>query len=297
MMPTADRRRFLAALLGTLLLLPQPRGARPAEPIRLTTDGRLKASPMFVNQSTELVFAVLETPQRYRIMRMDLASGSEQPLRKEAATAEFEPAGSRDGRYYAFVHQRGVLSLSLAILDTQSNTLAEVLPPAGFAGMRSPAFAPDNSTVLYSFADGGRQQIFSTTVQAKGTKQLTDSPGVNNWPCFSPNGEQIVFGSSRDGNFDIYLMDRDGTGARRLTRSPYQDIRPRFSPDGKQIAFVSHRNGNSEIYLIRPDGTDLQRVTHHPERDDYPDWHTDGKRLVILSEREGQHDLYLVDIP
>ena len=131
---------------------------------RLTRDGRLKASPVFVDGGTELIFAVLETPKLYRLMRMNLVDREVHAIRKDATTAEFEPACSRDGRYCAFVRQKGVLSLSLAILDTQSNALKEIEPPPGFAGMRSPAFAPDNTRILYSFADAGRQQIYATNV-------------------------------------------------------------------------------------------------------------------------------------
>ena len=268
-----------------------------ADSVQLTSDGILKTSPVFCKQSTELIYAVLENPKRFRLMKMSLENLSTESLREEASTAEFEPACSRDGRYCAFVRQRGVLSLSMAILDRQSNSLVEVMPPAGFAGMRSPTFSPDNSCVLYSFADGGRQHIYSTNLQAQDPTKLTDNDGINNWPCFSPDGKRIVFGSSRDGDFEIYVMRSDGSHAKRITHSPFQDIRPRFSPDGKHIAFVSHRDGNSEIYVISVDGTDLTRITHHSERDDYPEWHSDGKRLVIVSERDGRHDLYLVSVP
>ena len=289
--------KFPQLAWGAILILHGAWTSFAEEPIRLTSDGRLKATPVFVSGGAELVYAVLENPKMYRLMRMRLADRSVQPLRKEASSAEFEPACSRDGRYFAFIRQRGVLSLSLSILDTQTKTLAEVLPPPGFAGMRSPAISPDNSQVLYSFAEDGRQQIYATNIQADEPTRLTNSPGVNNWPCFSPDGKQVVFGSSRDGNFDIYLMKSDGSDVRRLTRNPLQDIRPRFSPDGRRIAFVSHRDGNAEIYVIDPDASRLERVTNHPERDDYPDWHADGNRLVIVSERSGQHDLYLVRAP
>jgi len=268
-----------------------------AEPVRLTRDGILKASPVFSKKSTELIYAVLENPRRFRLMRMDLADRTTKSLRKDASTAEFEPASSGDGRYCAFVRQRGVLSLSMAILDRQTNSLVEVLPPSGFAGMRSPAISPDNSRVLYSLADGGRQHIYSTNLRAENPQKLSDSPGISNWPGFSPDGKLIVFGSSRDGNFEIYVMQSDGSEVKRLTHNPFQDIRPRFSPDGLRIAFVSHRDGNSEVYLINVDGTGLTRVTNHSERDDYPEWHSDGNRLVMVSERNGQHDLYLTDVP
>ncbi|MCH2210682.1 MAG: LpqB family beta-propeller domain-containing protein [Fuerstiella sp.] len=268
-----------------------------ADSLRLTSDGILKASPVYCKDGTELVYALLENAERYCLMKMNVANGHIESLRKDATTAEFEPACSRDGRYCAFIRQRGVLSLSMAIFDRQSNSLVEVLPPAGFAGMRSPAISPENSRVLYSFADGGRQHIYVTNLQAENPVKLTDSSGIDNWPSFSPDGRLIVFGSSRDGAFEIYVMQRDGSGVRRITHCPFQDIRPRFSPDGQRIAFVSHRDGNSEIYVVNVDGSGLTRVTNHTERDDYPDWHPDGKRLVVVSERNGQHDLYLLNVP
>ena len=268
-----------------------------AESVRLTTDGVLKTSPVFCRNSTELIYAVLENPERFRLMRMDLANREVDALRRDATMAEFEPACSRDGRYCAFVRQKGVLSLSMAILDRRKKSIVEVMPPPGFAGMRSPTISPDNTRVLYSFADGGRQQIYATNIQAENPTKLTDSAGIDNWPCFSPDGKLIVFGSSRDGNFEVYVMKSDGSDAKRVTNCPYQDIRPRFSPDGHRIAFVSHRDGNGEIYLINTDGTGLTRVTHNDERDDYPEWHSNGKQLVIVSERNGQHDLYLVSVP
>lgn len=281
---------------GAVLILLFARPSSADEPLRLTDDGRLKASPVFVKEGAELVFAVLETPKLFRLMRMELADRSVQPLRKDASSAEFEPACSSDGRYYAFVRQRGVLSLSLAILDTESNTLAEVLPPPGFAGMRSPAFSPDNSRVLYSLAEGGRQSLYSVDIHA-GDKKVLTSEGINNWPCFSPDGKRIVFSSTRHGNFEICMMNADGSDFRRLTDSPLQDIRPKFSPDGKRIAFTSHRDGNHEIYMMNADGSGLRRLTNHPERDDYPTWHPDGDRIAFVAERSGQHDIYLMKVP
>ena len=81
-----------------------------ARPVRHTSDGILKASPVFSKRSTELIYAVLENPERFRLIKMNLADRRTESLRKDTSTAEFEPACSRDGRYCAFVRQRGVLS-------------------------------------------------------------------------------------------------------------------------------------------------------------------------------------------
>lgn len=269
-----------------------------AEPICLTTDGRVKRDPVFLKpDGSELLFTVLDRPKQLRLMKLTLASGKIEPLHPDETRSEFEPAVSVDGRYLAFVQNRGNLSLALVIKDLQAGTQADVPPGGGFSGMHNPAIAPDNSRVLYSYPEEGRQHLFSTGVDAKQPTRLVDSSGVNNWPSFSPDGKQIVFSSTRDGDYDLYVANSDGTGVRRLTESPKQDIRPRWSPDGRRIAFTSNRDGNYEVYVIAPDGSGLKRITNHTEQDDYPCWHHESRRLVIVSERDGHHDLWLIDAP
>lgn len=290
--------RFTHALLLTFLL-PGAATILAGEPVRLTTDGRFKRDPVVVAQGEEIIYAVQETPALFRLMRWKRLDKASEPLHAASNRSEFEPAVSATGRHVAFVQSRGNLSLALVIRDTQQNKDVEVPPSGGFSGVRSPAFSPDGTRVLYAFPDGsgGRQGIYSVSVQATERKVIADSDGINNWPSFSPDGKQIVFSSTRDGDYDIYLMNADGTDPRRIMSSPQQDLRPRFSPDGKRIAFVSNRDNNYEIYVVNKDGSGLERITDHPERDDYPAWHPDGKRLVILSERDGRHDLYEVGVP
>jgi Tol biopolymer transport system component len=269
-----------------------------AEPKRLTSDGRIKRDPVFLGSSgNSLVYCQLEKPTQLRLMKLTLPDGQPEPLHPSETRSEFEPAASADGRFVAFVQNRGNLSLALVIEDLQGSESAEVPPGGGFSGMHSPAFSPDGTRVLFSYPEEGRQSIFAVDRQGKNRRTIVDSVGINNWPHVSPDGKQLVFSSSRDEDFEIYVSQSDGTGARRLTNSPRQDIRPRFSPDGKRIAFTSNRDGNYEIYVMNADGSNLRRITDNPEQDDYPAWHPDGLHLVVVSERQGQHNLYLIDAP
>lgn len=268
------------------------------EPVRLTTDGRVKRDPVWLNpQGSELLYVLLDRPNRLRLMKLSLADGSSTPLHPDETRSEFEPAVSADGRYLAFVQNRGNLTLALVVHDLTENKTVELPPGGGFSGMHSPAFSPDNARVCFSYPEERRQSIFSVDLDCKNRKTVVDSVGVNNWPHFSPDGRQLVFSSSRDDDYEIYVAEADGTNARRLTSSPKQDIRPRFSPDGRRITFTSNRDGNYEIYVMSADGSGLTRVTEHPEQDDYALWHPDGKRLVVVSERSGQFDLYAIPLP
>jgi tol-pal system beta propeller repeat protein TolB len=258
----------------------------------------VKRDPVFSKpDGSELIFAVLERPKQLRLLKLTLASGKMESLHPDETRSEFEPAVSRDGRFLAFVQNRGNLSLAMVIKDLMTGTQVDVPPGGGFSGMHSPAIAPDNSRVLYSYPEEGRQHLFAVGIDAKNPVRLVDSSGVNNWPSFSPDGQQVVFSSTRDGDYDLYVMKSNGTNVRRLTESPKQDIRPRWSPDGRRIAFTSNRDGNYEIYLIAPDGSGLSRLTNHLEQDDFAAWHPDGRRLVFVAERDGHQDLVLVEAP
>lgn len=268
------------------------------EPIRLTADGHRKRDPMFVDRNgSELLYVVLEKPAQLRLMKLVLSDRSSTPLHPTETRSEFEPAVSADGRYLAFVQNRGNLTLALVIQDQLENVTSEVPPGGGFSGYRSPTFAPDNSRLLFSYPEDGRQQIYSVNLLGKDRQIVIDSEGVNNWPHFAPEGRRFTFSSSRDDDYEVYVADSTGSNPQRLTDSPGQDLRPRFSPDGSRIAFTSNRDGNYEIYVMKADGTNVVRVTNHPEMDDYPTWHPNGRQLMILSERNGKHDLYQIDVP
>ncbi|MDB5336239.1 MAG: exported protein of unknown function [Planctomycetaceae bacterium] len=271
--------------------------ATAAEPQQLTRDGRQKSSPVFRDGGKELVYAEFNDAALFQLHRLVLADGTNELLHAKSTSAEFEPAWSADGERYVFCKLRGVLSVGMIVCDRQGATLNEILPGGGFCGYRSPALSPDHSRLLFSYAERGTQQIYSSQLNGEDRKALTESTGLNNWPSYAPDGRSIVFGSSRDGNFEIYRMQPDGSDVRRLTDHPLQDSRPRFSPNGQRLAFTSHRDGNAEIYVMNGDGSNLQRITQNEGRDDYAEWHPDGKQLVIVSEREGKHDLYLVAVP
>jgi Tol biopolymer transport system component len=263
---------------------------------QLTRDGKMKMDPVFINGGKELVYTLHEKPTQMSLMRLKLADLSFERMHPEAIGSEFEPAFSTDMRYYTFVQNRGNLSLKLVIRDTKANKDAVFDPGGGFAGMRRPCIAPDNSRIVFSIPTPTGQQIASVNIQGQDRKNLTQSSGINNWPAFSPNGKQIAFASSRDGNFEIYTMNADGSNVRRLTKSSGLNARPAWSSDGKRLAFTSNRDGNYEIYMMNADGSRVTRITNHPERDDYAAWHPDGNHLVMVSERKGRFDLYLVAV-
>ena len=277
------------------LLLTGP--AISAEPERLTTDGKLKLSPVFTSDGGEIVYSVHDEPTLVALMRLNLADGSQEKVHPVAAAHQFDAAYSADGRYHCYAMSATSPQMVLMIQDLKEGTEAQFRPQGGRAIVRRPTIAPDSSRVVFGISAAGGHQIASVDMQGGNLRKLTESAGLNIHPAYSPDGKQIAFSSSRDGDFEIYVMNADGSDLRRLTHSARRDLRPSWSPDGGQIAFTSARDGNYEIYSMNADGSNVQKITAHPESDDFPAWHPDGKHVVTVSLRRGKFDLYLFEVP
>jgi WD40 repeat protein len=262
---------------------------------RLTNDGGQKFSPQFTNQD-EIIYTLFDGATLMRSMRLRMRPRNAEPIHKEESRSELDTVMSTDGRYLACVKLRGALSLGLQILNVKENTVVEVRPEPGFCGFRSPAIAPDNSRVMFSYAAGSLQKLYSVDMRGGDRLKLTDGPGVDNWPDYSPDGGHVVFSSSRGGRFDIYSMKADGSEVRRLTDGPYRNVRPRFSPDGNHIAYASFRDDRSRVCVMKSDGSSKQYLETPSEGDDYPNWHPTGNSLAVVSEYGGCHDLYLLSL-
>jgi len=285
--------RFLITLTACLLCV---ECGSAEDAVRLTDDHLFKRDPSFIKDGEELIFVVLSRPEQLQIRTLTMKDKTVKPLHKDERRSELEPTFSPDSRYYVHLQSRSPASVAMMIRDTKANEPVEIPPAPGFSGMRSPTFSFDGKRVLYSFAEEGRQQIFSVDLKAQNRQKVVDSVGINNWPSCTPDGKRVVFGSTRDGNFEIYSSDLQGNNVLRLTDHRAQDIRPKVSPDGRRIAFTSNRDGNYEVYLMNIDGGEVRRLTNNNERDDYPAWHPSSKRLVFVSERVGRQDLYLLAI-
>ena len=270
---------------------------RAGEPVRLTDDGTLKRDPFFVEGGKSLIYGYDEKNDLVRVLKLDLESGKAEPFVLDVGNKHhIEPKISQDGKMMTVTECTGNLTAKLVIrnLETKKDV---AITHSGRGGTRSPSFSPDNSRVVYAFAETGPQQIWSVRVDGKDKKQITQCEGVSNWPTFTPDGKTIVYSNSRENNYEIYSMNADGSNEKQLTGNTLMDIRPAVSPNGKEIAFTSTRDGGYNVYVMNIDGGNVRALTQGLDRDDYPSWHPDGRRLVIVSERGGRFDLYLHEVP
>jgi TolB protein len=277
-----------------------------AEPVRLTTDGRIKRDPVVWPDGKSISYSTVTDAGVSRIMRLNLADGSTSLFHPQETQPDRELTVSSDGSVYAFVHvtpdgQRGMI-----IVKDSNRSKSIKLEPGKFALW--PTLSPSGKRIVFTIDATAMVAVDLEMIQTSELKfeaktggpvlRLTNDGATYGdlWPKFSPNGRTLVFSSRRDDDFEIYLTGIDGKGQLRLTHSPGIDTHPSFSPDGKRIAFTSNRDRNYEIYTMKVDGSDVRRITNNPGRDDFAYWHPDGDRLIIVSQRKGSYDLYSITL-
>src|SRR4051794_9193416 len=101
--------------------------SRPAEPRRLTSDGKRKLAPVF-QSAQEVAFAVHDAPTQVVIVRLRLEGGAPQRLHPGGTAHQFDPAFSRDGLYHAFVRSTTSPQLVLVIQDLRGKQEHEFRP-------------------------------------------------------------------------------------------------------------------------------------------------------------------------
>lgn len=263
---------------------------------RITSDGALKLSPVFLSKGTEVIYSVHDEPTKVSLIRLNLADGKLSRVDSANPAHQFDADMTADGKLLCYVLTYTSPQSILVIKDVAAGTETRYIPKEARATVRNPKFAPDLKRIIFTLSDVGGQDIAAVDLKGENLKRLTNSVGTNAWAAPSPDGRQIAFSSSRDGSFHLYIMQADGSEVRQLTDHPLRDMRPAWSPDGKRIAFVSARDGNLEIYVIDADGSNLRRITDNVDRDDFPIWHPNGRQVLTVSERDGNSDLYLIDV-
>src|SRR5262245_7555248 len=131
-----------------LILLALKAPAYSAEPRRLTDDGRLKFSPVFLGEGDEIAYSIHDVPNRLTLMRLKVADGSQIRMFPETEQHLLDPLMSRNGRYIVFARATTSPQLPLVIRDTRDNIESVYNPQEARAGVRSPSIAPDGSRVI-----------------------------------------------------------------------------------------------------------------------------------------------------
>jgi dipeptidyl aminopeptidase/acylaminoacyl peptidase len=211
--------------------------------------------------------------------------GSVPARRFTQGTKEHSPRWCPDGRYLAFVSDRGEKN-QLFVAPLDGGEPRQVTHSKW--GISQPVWSPDGKHVAYSsrtgdwtetkdrkgaeknaprvvrnlrykldgvgFFDTRRMHIFICDVESGEERQLTSGDYFDDQPSWSPNGRVITFVSDRERGrhdrqwrTDVYTVPAKGGKATRITRARGSASHPAYSPDGRWIAFVGHEHGDAGV--------------------------------------------------
>lgn len=214
-------------------------------------------------------------------------------LTKTPDADEYQPMVSPDGRWIAFLSDRG---------EEGATTQVWAMPADGGeaekwtnlpGGVADFDWSPDSARLAVIADDPERPAGTSTPKQPP--------PIVINRYYF----KEDYHGWVTDLRQHLYLFEIAGKKARQLTKGPNDEEMPAFSPDGTRIAFVTKRgadadrNLNWDLYVIDArEGAEEKRVTTFPGADNDPSlesrpaWSPDGKRLAYVQQLEDKWIYY-----
>jgi Tol biopolymer transport system component len=226
------------------------------------------------------------------------------------------PALSPDGRWLAFLSERGLFSIDLFIADTATGRVVR--------RVTSTALDPHGSSLQFIASSGAwdsesRRLAFAVLSEGRPALRVVDAMSEQMerevpldtldevfTPTWAPDGRSLAFTAMTGGVLDLFVYDLTGGTLRRLTQDAYAELQPAWAPDGRRIAFATDRftttlptlqSGAYRLAMI-----DLETGAVAPVRGFdagkhlNPQWAPDGGNLYFLSDQDGITNVYRVGL-
>ena len=285
----------LCACAGSAVAADLPRDRfGPADLARLAD----VAEPAFRPDGKAIVYSVTvtneaEDKRQSDLWRVNYDGSDRTQLTQTPLHDEWSPAWSPDGRWLAFLSDRG---------DKDAETQVWAMPAGGGearaltalpGGVDDFAWAPDSQRLALVAMDPERPA---------GAPQPKNPPPIvtGRWQA-----KKDVDGYLDARRSHLYVQDRAGGTAVQLTSGDHDEAHPAWSPDGKHIAYVTRRgaepdrHSNFDIYLVEPRaGAAERRLTQFDGADNDPDlgsklaWSPDGSRIAYVRGAEDKWIYY-----
>jgi dipeptidyl aminopeptidase/acylaminoacyl peptidase len=292
----------LHALAGLLAGASLAFAASAAEPTKFTADDLVRissVSELDLSPDGEwVVYSVTEANLEEDAAQTDLwrahwDGSGRRALTRTPGADEYQPAVSPDGRWIAFLSDRG---------DEDAETQVWVLPSDGGEAEALTDFPGGVSEFDWS-PDGAQLAVIANDPERPEGDEAPKQP-----PPIEINRyyfKEDYHGWVTDRRQHLYLFDVAAKKSAQLTTGAHDEYMPAFSPDGKRIAFVTKRgpdpdrNLNWDIYVIDARaGAEEKRVTAFAGADNDtslespPAWSPDGRRIAYVQQGEDKWIYY-----
>jgi dipeptidyl aminopeptidase/acylaminoacyl peptidase len=296
-------RTSFSGFVGCLLLVPAVAALAadlPADRFGPADLARLAAvdEPAFAPDGKSIVYTVTvtnatEDQQQSDLWRVGYDGQDRTQVTSTPKHDEWAPAWSPDGRWLAFLSDRG---------DEDAPTQVWAMPVGGGEARVLTNLPGGVSTFQWSPDSRRLAVIASDPARPAGAPKPKNPPPIVT--------ERWQFKKDVDGYLDarrphLYVHDVASGESVQLTSGAHDEALPAWSPDGKQIAYVTRRGGepdrhsNFDIYLVEPHaGAAERRLTIFDGADNDPDlespisWSPDGRQIAFVQGGEDKWIYY-----
>jgi TolB protein len=148
--------------------------------------------------------------------------------------------------------------------------------------------------IVFVSNKSGNEDIWSMNLDGSELTQLTNDPGIDQYPAVSPDGKKIAY--SAGSVWQIWVMNWDGSDKKQITFEPTRHGYPTWSFDGKYIFFEMWVDENWEIYRMDSDGRNMKRLTFNPGIEDWhPSAHPFEYKVLYETGALGEGGIYIID--
>ncbi len=198
---------------------------------------------------------------------------------------DLQPAWSPDGKYLAWITNRGDPGFnSIYVMKENGTDKRKLTPPINMDFWR-PSWSPDGTEIAFGYIDRdlSTNGIGKINIDGSGLTKLIENQGVGTLPSGSwSNDGRIFYHDYVGGNWDLYTVNSDGSGLpERITNTPYGESLPSVSPIGDRLIFLSDQFGSSDIFSANLDGTSVERITTDSGVEVDPRFSLDGTQIIF----------------
>jgi dipeptidyl aminopeptidase/acylaminoacyl peptidase len=221
------------------------------------------------------------------------AGGDAIPLTADASCSS-RPRWSPDGKYLAFLRERGECEgeKEIWIMSREGGEPEQLTHTA--EEVKDFAWSPAGDRLVLVMQDADPEDVEAKRHKGPGASK-DDSP-PRPWVIDRLHFKEDEIGYLDRRRTHLYVFTIAGRQSVQITSGDYDDTKPAWSPDGRSIAFVSNRsenpdsNYNTNIWVVAANNTDrgknLVHVSANPGTDDSPAWSADGKWIAFTSQLE-----------
>ena len=254
--------------------------------------GALGANPWSPDER-QLVFARVQPAGEVALWKVTLATGEEKQLTSPPAGAEdTDAAWSWNGDQIVFARSnKGLSALWVVAADGGGERLFFGEGPVNV----SPAWTPEDRSVLFMSVIGGAPNLWELDRGASKPRRLTFGPGADIWPVVARNGSIAYAQYGHDVHVYQARIDARDQEDQALVAFTGENFAPRVSINGS-ILYTSTRSGNNEIWLLDRKSSVTRNLTQNPASDRLADWSPDGQEIVFMSDRDGAVKLWVLQV-